>query len=154
MACRHVTECFVELRVDEHDRRTRVLDDVAHLVRVEAEVDGDDDSAVPRDREQSGQHAGTVLRDDRDPLAEADAEGVEPRSHRSGADGDLAPGERAPARRRLIGLVDDADAVAEDELGAVQEVEDVERRFHGSSGHLGPMSCPEHRLLNFSAAPL
>ncbi len=133
-----VGERFVELRVDEEHRRAGVLDDVADLVGVEAEVDRDDDAAVARHAEQGGQEASAVLRDDGDTLAEADAERVEAGGQGSHPHGDFSPGQLAPARRRLVGFVDDADAVAERGLGAVEEVEDVERGLHESSGQRAP----------------
>jgi hypothetical protein len=48
-------------------------------------------------------------------------------------DADLAPCQGAEAVGRLVGLVDDADALAVDVLGAVEQVEDVERDLHGRS---------------------
>ena len=134
MRCVHAGERLVELRVDEQHRRARVLDDVAHLVGVQTEVDRHDDTPVARHGEQRGHHASAVLGDDRHPLAEPDAERVEPCCHGAHADRDLVPGELAPARGRLVRFVDDADAVAEDGLGAIEEVEDVERDVHGASG--------------------
>ena len=59
-----------------------------------------------------------------------DAEGVEAGGHRPGVLGDLPPRHPSPAVGGLVGFVDDADAVAVDVLGAVEEVEDVERDLH------------------------
>ena len=126
----HVAERFVELGIDEEHRRTGLLDDVAHLVGVEPEVDRHDDAAVAGHREQGDEEAGAVLRDDRHPLAGTDAEGVEAGGHGPGVLGDLPPCHASPAVGRLVGLVDHADAVAVDVLGAIEEVEDVELGFH------------------------
>ena len=43
------------------------------------------------------------------------------------------PRQRTPRRRRLVGLVDDADAIAVDELGPLEEVVDRQRYAHGGS---------------------
>ena len=76
------------------------------------------------------------MRHDRDPLAVADAQRVEP--------GGLGPGPARPPRVRqlaprlggLVGLVDDRDPVAVDELGAPDEVVDSQRNLHaGNSTH-------------------
>src|SRR4029079_17444411 len=42
----------------------------------------------------------------------------------------LGVGDRAPRLRRLIGLVDDPDAVRVEQLGATEEVVDRERNLH------------------------
>ena len=125
-----VGERFVELGIDEEDGGAGLLDDVADLVGVEAEVDRHDDASVAGDGEQGDEEAGAVVRDDRDPLAATDAEGVEAGGHRPGVLGDLPPRHPSPAVGGLVGFVDDADAVAVDVLGAVEEVEDVERDLH------------------------
>ena len=126
----HVGECLVELGIDEQHGGTGLLDDVADLVGVEAEVDRDDHAPVAGDAEQGDEEAGAVVGDDGDTLAATDAEGVEAGGQRPGVLGDLPPGQLAPAVGGLVGLVDDADAVAVDVLGAIEEVEDVERDLH------------------------
>ena len=125
-----VGERFVELGVDEEHGGAGLLDDVADLVGVETEVDRHDDAPVPGDREQGDEEAGAVVRHDRDPFAGTDPESVEAGGHRSGVLGDLSPCHPPPAVGGLVGLVDDADAVAVDVLGTVEEVEDVERDLH------------------------
>jgi hypothetical protein len=82
---------------------------------------------------ESDEKTGAVVRHDRHPFAASDAEGIEAGGHRSGVFGDLPPRQRSPARGGLVGFVDDPDAVAVDLLGAVEEVEDVERDVHDSS---------------------
>ena len=70
-------ERLLQLGVDQQHGRTRVLDDVADLLGVEAEVDRDDDAAVAGHAEQRHEQPGAVLRDDRDAFAATDAERVE-----------------------------------------------------------------------------
>ena len=122
----------LELGVDVEDPRSGVLDDVVHLVGREPEVDRHQHPAVAGDAEEGGEQPGAVVRDVGDPVTDADAELVEL--------GSLGPGELAHAgvgqvterRRRLVGLVDDADAVGVHRQGTVQEVGGRERHDHGS----------------------
>ena len=126
----HVGERIVELGIDEEHGRTGLLDDVADLLGVEPEVDRHDDTPVAGHREQGDEEAGAVLRDDRHALAGSDAEGVEAGGHGPGVFGDLPPRQSPPAVGGLVRLVDHTDAVAVDVLGAIEEVEDVERSLH------------------------
>ena len=121
---RHARQRIVELRVDEEDASAAVTDDVADLLGDEPEVDRDEDAARPRDAEQRCDQSSGVVADDRDPLADADAELVEAGGDRSRPFGDLGVGERAPRGCRLIRLVDDAGAARVEELGPAQEVVD------------------------------
>ena len=77
------------------------------------------------------------MADDRHPLALADAELVEPGLQRPAAAGDLAVAHLAQRRRRLVRLVDDADPVAVDEFGPVEEVAGGQRHAHAGSRGLG-----------------
>ncbi len=70
------------------------------------------------------------MADDRDALALADPEGVEPGRLRAGPERHLTIRARSPTGGRLIGLVDEADPVGVDLGGATQEIVDRERDFH------------------------
>jgi len=120
----------VELRVDEQHAGAGVLDDVGDLLGDQPEVDGHEHPAGPADAEEAGEQPGRVVADDRHPLARCDAEAVEPGCDRPRAPGDLGVGQRAPRRRRLVELVDDAGAFAVQQLGATQEVVDGEWHAH------------------------
>src|SRR5690606_13627174 len=74
-----------------------------------------------------------VLRDHRHPLTPADAHGVERGGLAPGQLGDAGVGQLAERRRRLVGLVDHADALAVDVGGAVEVVADGEVDLHGWS---------------------
>ena len=107
-----VRQRVVELGVDVAAPGAGVLDDVAHLVGPEPEVDRHQHPAVACDAEERRQQPGAVVADDRDPLADADAELVELRGLPPGQRADLGVGELAQGRRRLVGLVDHAGALA------------------------------------------
>jgi hypothetical protein len=134
-----VGERVVELGIDEKHGRTGLLDDVANLVGVEAEVDRHDDAPVAGYAEQGDEEAGAVVGDDGDSFAAPNAEGVEAGGQRPGVLGDLPPRQLSPAGGGLVGFVDHADPVAVDVLGAVEEVEDVERDLHRSSWMVGDL---------------
>ena len=70
------------------------------------------------------------MRDDRDPVADLDAELVELGRLTSGQRGDLRVGQVAQGRRGLVGLVDDPDPLAVDDARAVQEVGHAEGHEH------------------------
>ena len=95
------------------------------------------DAPVAGHREQGDEEPCAVLRDDRHPLAGTDTEGVEAGGHGPGGLGDVPPGQPPPAVGGLVRLVDHTDAVAVDVLGAIEEVEDVERVFIGSFLSIG-----------------
>ena len=78
------------------------------------------------------------MADDRHPLALADAELVEPGLHRATAAGHLAVGQLAERRRGLGRFVDDADPVAVDQFGPVEEVAGGQRHAH--AGSRGPVT--------------
>ena len=80
------------LGVDEQDGRARVLDDVAHLVAVQPEVDRHQHAAERRDAVQRDEEARRVRRHDRHPVAGREAELVERDRE--------AAGLRAPGPRR------------------------------------------------------
>ena len=61
---------------------------------------------------------------------------------RAAAAGHLAVGELAEGRRRLVRLVDDADAVAVDQLGAVEEVAGGQGHAHAGSRVPSETWCP------------
>ena len=90
------------------------------------------------------------MRHDGHALAASDAEGVEAGGHRPGCVGDLPPRQLAPAVGGLVGFVDDADAVAVDVLGAVEEVEDVEGDVH----HSTPRVAGRHRHCRLCGRPM
>ena len=60
---------------------------------------------------------------------------------------DLGPGELAERFRGLVGLVDDADAIAVDELGPLDEVEHGQRYTHGRPPGVGLRSRRSNRGL-------
>ena len=115
-----------------------MLDDVAHLVDVQAEVDRDEDASEPTDTEERGHEPGAVLTHDRDALALTDAEPVETGSLGPRQLGDPLVGELTPRGCGLVGLVDQTDAVAVDELGAPDEVVHSQRNLHGANSTHGP----------------
>ena len=119
-----------QLGVHDQDRRPAVLDDVADLGRVEPEVDRHQDPARAADPVEGREQAGGVVRHHRHPLPHPDPEGVERGGLGASPLGHLAVGQRAPGGRRLIGLVDDPDPVAVDQLGPVQEVVDRQGHLH------------------------
>ena len=107
-----------------------MLDDVGDLLGDEAEVDRDEDAPRAGDAEQRRDQASGVVTDDGDPLAGADPQGVESGGDRPGPAGHLGVRQRAPRRRRLIRLVDDADPIRVEQLGPAQEVVDGQRDMH------------------------
>ena len=129
----HVGQRVVQLGVDEQQPGTRVLDDVAHLLGGEAEVDRHEDASRPRHAVHRGHQPGRVVADDRHPLADPDAELVQPGGHRPRPLGHLPVRERVPRLGGLVRLVDDPDAIGVQQLGAVDEVVDGEGHLHGSS---------------------
>ena len=135
---RDAREGLVELGVDEQHRRAGVLDDVAHLVDVQAEVDRDEDAPESTDAEERRHEAGAVLAHDRDALALADAEPVEARRLGSCELGDPLVGEVTPRGCGLVGLVDETDAVAVDELRVPDEVVHSQRNLHAANSTHGP----------------
>ena len=99
-----------------------MLDDVADLLGVEAEVDGDEDASEDAHAEEAHQEAPGIGRDDGHALALTDPEivqggGEAPRHAGEPPVGDAA--EPAPGRIRLV---DDGHAVAVDLLGALEEI--------------------------------
>ena len=125
-----VGQRVVELGIDQQHPGPGVLDDVGHLVGPEPEVDRHQHPAGPGHPEERREQAGTVVADDRDPVADADAELVELRGLPSGQCADLGVGELPQGRGGLVGLIDDAGALAVDGDGAVDEVGDAERDDH------------------------
>jgi hypothetical protein len=86
----------LELGVDEQDAGPGVLDDVADLVGHQTEVDRHEDPPGTGHAVQGRQQPGRVVAEHRDPLADADAELVEPGGDRPGPPGHLAVVDRAP----------------------------------------------------------
>jgi len=80
--------------------------------------------------------------DDRDPLALTDAEGVQAGLQRAAPAGHLPVGHIAQRRRGLGRLVDDADAVAVHQLGAVEKVAGGQGHAHAGSRGAGPAAVP------------
>ena len=89
-------ERLVELGVDEQHPRAGVLDDVAHLVGTQPEVHRHQHPSGAGDAEERREQAGAVVAHDRDPVADADAELVEPRGLPAGQGADLGVGQRPP----------------------------------------------------------
>jgi hypothetical protein len=117
-----------------------VLDDVGDLVPAEPEVHRDEHPPPGGHAEEGLQQPGAVVADDGDPLAAADAQGVEPGGQAAGALGELTVGQAAQAA--VLGrarLVHHPGPQRVDELGAVEEVGGREGHLHlsGSSGSAG-----------------
>jgi hypothetical protein len=93
---RDVRQRVVELGIDEQDAGSAVTDDVADLLGDEPEVDRNEDPSGSGDAEERGDQSGRVVADDRDPLADADAELVEAGRDRTRPLGDLGVREVAP----------------------------------------------------------
>ena len=117
-----VLQQVLQLGIDHEHLRAGVLDDVAHLGRCEPEVDRHQHASPGRDAEERHQQPGGVVRHDRDPAAGRDAKCVEVRGLRPRPLRDLGIGQRTPARRRLVGLVDHRDPFGIDRFRAVEEV--------------------------------
>ena len=79
-----VRQRVVELGIDQQHPGPGVLDDVGHLVGPEPEVDRHQDPPGPGHAEERREQSGAVVADDRDPVADADAELVELRGLPSG----------------------------------------------------------------------
>jgi hypothetical protein len=107
-----------------------VLDDVGDLVGSQPEVHRHQHPPGPGDAEERREQPGAVVTHDRDPVADADAELVELGGLPAGQRADLGVGELSQRRRGLVGLVDDAGALAVDPDGPVDEVGDAERNDH------------------------
>ena len=126
----HVAQRVVELGIDQQDRRTRVLDDVAHLALEQAEVHRHEDASVPTHTEERGEQARRVVAHDRDPFALRDAQAVEAGGLRPRQLGHAPVGELPPGRRRLLGLVDGTHPPAVDEFGPIEEIERGQWHLH------------------------
>ena len=80
--------------------------------------------------------SGAVLAHDGDSLTLADAEPIEAGGLGASELGHPLVGELAPRLGGLVGLVDQTDAVAVNELGAPDEVDNSQRNLHaGNSTH-------------------
>ena len=71
------------------------------------------------------------MADNGHPFAGCDSQCVEACGDLSGPVGDVRVGECAPGRCGLVGLVDDADSVGVDLLGASEEIVDGQGDMHG-----------------------
>ena len=114
----HIAERRLEFRVHEEHVGARVVDDVLDLLCVEAEVDRYADAPEGAGAEQEHEHPGSVVRHDRHPCAEVEAQAVEAGGHGPGQLGHAAVGEVGEGRCHLVGFVDHGNAVAVDEFGA------------------------------------
>jgi CheY-like chemotaxis protein len=85
---------------------------------------------VGGDAEEGDEQAGRVVRHDRDALAEADAERVEPGRLGPRQRGEPGVAQVAERRGRLLRLVEHAHPLAVDLLGAVEEVDHREGDEH------------------------
>ena len=101
-----------QLRVDQQQPRARMLDDVADLRGAQPEIHRHEHASRRGHAVERDEQARRVLRNNRDALAEADAERVEVGRAVARERGDSAVVKRAHAWRGLRRLVDDADAVA------------------------------------------
>ena len=113
------TDGLFHLGVDERDRRSRVLDDVADLVSVETEVHRHQDAAVDAHAEEAHQKAPGIGRDDSHPLALGHAEVVEGRREAPAHGREARVGDAPEPTAGRIRLVDDGHAAAVDQLGAL-----------------------------------
>src|SRR5439155_11377247 len=87
-----------------------------------------------------GQQPRRVVRDDRDALARRDAERVEARGLSAREARNLRPRELAERLGRLVRFVDDTDAIAIHELGALDEIAHGQRYTHGRPLWSGELS--------------
>ncbi len=125
-------EGAVELRIDEQNRSSRVLDDVANLFGVEAEVDRDEDPTVGADTVERDQKPGRVGTDDGDALADADPQVVERAGHAPGPPAQLVI--RHPSERPRCARLVDHRRTRREYLGApLEEVADGEGNSHRPS---------------------
>ena len=129
----HVAERVVELGIDEQHRGTGVLDDVAHLVGIQPEVDRHEHPAVTTHSPERRQETSRVLGDHGDPLALADPEAVEAGGLRPRQLGKARVREVTPRGGGLVGLVDHTCARAVDQLGSAEEVGNRQRNLHQST---------------------
>ena len=118
------------LRVVQQDRGAAMLDDVGHLDGAQAEVDRHVDAPPPGHPEEAAGQAGGVVRDDRHPFADPDAEGVEVGGLVAGPASELRSGDRSPRLGRLVRFVDDGDAVGKNQLGPVEKIDDAQVNLH------------------------
>ena len=89
----HPHQRLVEVGVDEQHRCAGVLDDVAHLVGREAEVDRHHRAAEAAYAPEGDQQPTGVGADDRHPLAVAHPQGLEAERHPPGPAVELGVGE-------------------------------------------------------------
>jgi hypothetical protein len=140
---RDVGEGLGQLGVDEQDPRAGVLDDVAHLVGAEPEVHRHQDAPEPTHPEEGREQPRAVVADDGYPVADPDAQLIEPRRLPSGEGSYVGVGQLAQRWRRLVRLVHDPDASSVDLDGSIDEVRNAERDVHDASwsglcGHVHP----------------
>ena len=86
----------LELWIDQEYTCTGVLHDVTDLSSDEPEVHRDEHTARTGHAEQRGQQARRVVADHRNAFALLNAEGIQTGSHRTGALGHVAIGDRTP----------------------------------------------------------
>ena len=130
---RHARQHVGELRVDEKQPGSRVLQDVGDLFCVEPEVDRDEDPAVPAHPEESRKESPGIRAHDGHALTRADPHGLEGDRHAPGPCVELRVGDAAE-RSGNPWLVHHRKALGVDERGPVQEVSDGQRHAHGAPG--------------------
>src|SRR6266542_948047 len=131
MLHRDLAQRLVELGIHEQDGRAGVLDDVADLLRVQAEVDGHEGAPEHAHAEEAHEEARGIGRHDGHAIVLAHPQIVEARRETPGHLRELTVAEAPEAAPGRIGLVDHRLAVAVDQLGAVEEVTQGERYDHG-----------------------
>src|SRR3954471_158191 len=105
-----------QLRGEEDGSRSAVLDDVAHLVRVQPRVDGDEDAARERDPEMRDEERLRIHRQEGDPIALVEAVLAQRRREPAGAGAHFLPGEAQLA-------VGDGEAIGVGLAGALEEMD-------------------------------
>ena len=145
MLHRDVAQQLVELGIDEQGRGAGVLEDVADLLRVEAEVHRHQDAPERADSEQSEQEARGVGGNDGHALVLADAEIVEGGGETTRHRAELRVGEAAEAAAGRARLVDHGLAAAVDMLGPLEEIAEGEGHDHGLSLLSGFSGCDVRR---------
>ena len=137
----HVAQVGFQFGVHEQDVGARVVHDVLDLLDVQAEIDRHADTSEGAGSKQEHQHPGGVVAHHRHPGSHVEAHGVEAGCHCPGQFGGACVCQVGEGRRHLVGLVDNGDPVAVDDLGSPQVVGDGQGYLH-----VGPPSETCFRL--------
>ena len=121
-----------EFGIDEEHRGAALLDDVAHLLGMEAEVDRHQHPTPSAHPEERHEQARRVVTDDGDAFAHADAQRVDGGGERRRVFPELAVSQRTPTERGrgLIGLIDHRSAIGVHPERSVEVITDVQVDLH------------------------